>query len=315
MDATIAVTYKCNARCKFCGIWQLKPEKEIGIEVFKKLPRLNTINITGGEPFLREDLPEIIEVLTEKSKPRIVISSNGLSPSIIEKKMKEIIRINPEVGVGISLDGIGEKHNMLRGVPNAFNLVLNTIKILKKYTNDIRIDFTTSNENFKELLKVYDLSKKLNVQFTSTVVHSSENYFHKNNPKPSQQICIEYKKLLEKELKRFHPKCWFRAYFYHNLINFIEGKKFRKDCSAAKDFFFLDPYGNIFPCVVMNIKLGNLVAKSWDEIWNSKFRENVQKKLEKCDRCWMMCSAAPYIKKHMFDAFKWIIPNKLKHFI
>ena len=63
-DMCIIVTYRCPMKCQMCNIWKNPTEKseEITIEQIKKLPNVKFINITGGEPFVREDLEDIIEV-------------------------------------------------------------------------------------------------------------------------------------------------------------------------------------------------------------------------------------------------------------
>ena len=78
MDGILAVTYRCNSRCAMCYIWKhpSKKEEEIGPQDLKTLPRMVRLNVTGGEPFLKEDLSDILEVVKKKAK-RVVISSNG----------------------------------------------------------------------------------------------------------------------------------------------------------------------------------------------------------------------------------------------
>ena len=78
-EICVIVTYRCNAKCNMCDVWHhpTKPQDEISLEDIEKLPSgLRFINITGGEPFVRQDLDEIIEVLRNKTE-RIVISTNG----------------------------------------------------------------------------------------------------------------------------------------------------------------------------------------------------------------------------------------------
>src|ERR1700756_220604 len=75
---SIITTYRCNAKCNMCNIWRhpTRPASEAGIDVLAKLPKMNAVNLTGGEAFLRADLDELISVLKTKAR-RIVISSNG----------------------------------------------------------------------------------------------------------------------------------------------------------------------------------------------------------------------------------------------
>ncbi len=62
LNGTVIVTYRCNARCTMCNRYKCpsKPEEELSIETIKKLPKMYFTNITGGEPFIREDLPAIV---------------------------------------------------------------------------------------------------------------------------------------------------------------------------------------------------------------------------------------------------------------
>ena len=77
-DMCIIVTYRCPMQCQMCNIWQnpTDKDKEITPAEIEKLPKVKFINITGGEPFIREDLEEIVEVAFRKS-PRVVISTSG----------------------------------------------------------------------------------------------------------------------------------------------------------------------------------------------------------------------------------------------
>ena len=77
-DASIILTYRCPMRCKMCNIWDNPTikEKELKPSELECLPQLKFINLTGGEPFVREDIDEIVEVCYKKS-PRIVISTSG----------------------------------------------------------------------------------------------------------------------------------------------------------------------------------------------------------------------------------------------
>lgn len=62
LNGTVIVTYRCNARCNMCSRYQApsKAEEEISVETIRKLPPMYFTNITGGEPFLREDLKDIV---------------------------------------------------------------------------------------------------------------------------------------------------------------------------------------------------------------------------------------------------------------
>ena len=90
LNGTVIVTYRCNARCTMCNRYKApsKPEEEISIETIKKLPPMYFTNITGGEPFIRTDLRDIVAELRKKSD-RIVISTNGFFTDRIVALCKE----------------------------------------------------------------------------------------------------------------------------------------------------------------------------------------------------------------------------------
>ena len=78
-DAIIALTYRCDARCEMCNIWQLKPQEFLSIDDYAKVPSsLRDINVSGGEAFMRSDVVDIVKVIHAKcNNPRIVVSTNG----------------------------------------------------------------------------------------------------------------------------------------------------------------------------------------------------------------------------------------------
>jgi len=75
----LAVTYKCNLRCKMCNIWQNQEVENLDLSYFSNIKNIKYINISGGEPFLRSDLIELVKIIKKNNpKSNIIISSNGL---------------------------------------------------------------------------------------------------------------------------------------------------------------------------------------------------------------------------------------------
>ena len=100
-DASIILTYRCPMRCKMCNIWDNPTikEKELRPAELECLPQLKFINLTGGEPFVREDIDEIVEVCYKKS-PRIVISTSGW----FEERVIDLAKKFPKIGIRISIE-------------------------------------------------------------------------------------------------------------------------------------------------------------------------------------------------------------------
>lgn len=321
IDCVLAVTYRCNSRCTMCDIWKLKDTAELELEYFKKLPpSLRDINVSGGEPFLRQDIVELVRILHKTCpKARIVISTNGYLTDLIKEKMREILKYAPNVGVGVSFDGIGEMHDKIRGIPGGFNLAIKTVKVLHEELGmkNLRLAFTVSKQNVEHLSKVYDLSRELGVQFTMALAQSSEFFFGGKQVEESPDVNIleeQFNHVIRNELKSWQPKRWVRAYFTKSLLNFAITGRQALPSRAGKDFFFLDPFGNVYPSVVHNAIMGNVHEKGFEEIWNSPEAEVAREKVSEAKQdVWMICTARTAIKGHPARVGWWILKSKIKN--
>jgi MoaA/NifB/PqqE/SkfB family radical SAM enzyme len=313
MEGLIAVTYRCNAHCHMCNIWKYPTDrrKEITTKELEKLPNgLEFANITGGEPFLREDIEQLVKAVLKKTK-RLVISTNGY----FTEKIVALAKKYPNIGVRVSIEGLPAANDELRGLKDGFDHGIRTlIELHELGLKDIGFGITVSDRNAKDLLELYHLAKWLGLEFATAATHNTY-YFHKfdNQFKQKKVVTGEFKKLVKELLKSKKPKDWFRAYFNYGLINYINGNKRLLPCEMGTDVFFLDPYGEVYPCNGMDWSMGNIKKQSFDEIWNSKQAEEVRNKVKNCTKnCWMVGSASPAIKKEKMKVGVWIAKNKLK---
>ena len=316
LNGTVIVTYRCNARCNMCSRFKRpsKPDEEISLETIKKLPQMYFTNITGGEPFIREDLKDIVRELYKKSD-RIVISTNGFFTDRIIDLCKEF----PNVGIRISIEGLEETNNKIRGLDDGFNKGYSTLKKLVEMKHpDVGFGMTVQDANAKDLVPLYKLSDELNMEFATASLHNSF-YFVENKNIIHDRLMVagEFEKLINELLNSNQPKKWFRAYFNHGLINYIFGQKRLLPCDMAFDTFFIDPYGDVMPCNGTKEKevMGNLNEESWDELWNSEQAEEVRNKVRHCDRqCWMIGSVSPAMHKYIWKPAWWVIRHKFFRF-
>lgn len=314
LNGTVIVTYRCNARCTMCNRYKApsKPDEEISIETIKKLPKMYFTNITGGEPFIREDLPDIVRELYKKSD-RIVISTNGFFTDRIIKLCEEF----PNVGIRISIEGLEQTNNEIRGLNDGFNRGYSTLKKLVEMKHpDVGFGMTVQDKNAKDLVALYDLSNEMGMEFATASLHNSFYFVEaKNTIHDRPMVAKEFEKLINKLLESKSPKKWFRAYFNHGLINYIYGQKRLLPCDMAFDTFFIDPYGDVMPCNGTKCKevMGNLNEQSWDELWNSEKAEKVRNVVRHCSRnCWMIGSVSPAMHKYIWKPAWWVIKHKAK---
>jgi len=313
-DIVLAVTYQCNGRCRFCNIWTNQDSFSCKSDDYKRLPRnIENVNISGGEPFLREDLPEIIRTIKNQCpKANIIISTNGFTPCKIKEQMQKIIKFKRDIGIAVSLDGFGKAHEELRGFPGGFSLALETIRLLKELgIKNIKIAFTLGNQNINQLKRIYQLSNELNVEFSLAAYHNSSHYFKKKDNEIINIINLkkEINWLIRQELKSFSLKKWARAYFAFGLFDFLKNKKRVLPDYSGVNSLFIDPFGNIYPSDVWNLKLGNLKKiNNW-----SDFSKEVKIKIlsNKRPESWMICTAREAMKKHYAIVFLWILKEKI----
>jgi MoaA/NifB/PqqE/SkfB family radical SAM enzyme len=310
---TIIVTYRCNAKCNMCDCFKdpSEPEDEISLDVIKKLPEMAFTNITGGEPFIRRDLPDIVRELYKKSD-RIVISTNGYFTDRIIALCKEF----PGVGIRISIEGLQQTNDAIRGIPDGFNRGYTTLKTLVEMGHpDVGFGMTVQDMNCEDLVPLYKLSDELNMEFATATLHNSF-YFRKTDNRIENKLKVvqNFEKLINELLRSRSPKKWFRAYFNHGLINYIYGHKRLLPCDMSRNAFFIDPFCDVIPCNGMEKKavMGNLKERTWDELWVSDQANKVRKCTKKCDRnCWMIGSAAPAMNKYIWLPAWWVLKHKI----
>lgn len=313
LHASIIVTYRCNAKCNMCEVWKYptKPDEEIKPNILKKLPDLFFANITGGEPFVRKDIEEIVSILDKKSR-RIVISTNGYFTDRIISLCKKF----PNIGIRISIEGLEEANDRIRGLPGGYKRTQETLRKLSEMgMKDIGFAMTVQDINAKDLVSLYKMAKDYGYEFATAATHNS-HYFHKwdNRIENVDMVSDEIKKLINELLKSKRIKDWFRGYFNYGLINYINGKPRLLPCEMGRNGFFIDPYGDVLPCNGMDEKMpmGNIVKQDWNDIWNGEQAEKVRQAVKNCPKnCWMIGSAAPAIWHHPIKPILWVVGRKI----
>lgn len=304
-------------RCQMCNIWKYPTDskEEIKASDLATLPKLKFINLTGGEPFIREDLPEIVEECYRHT-PRIVISTSGWYDERVIKLAEQF----PKIGIRISIEGLKDKNDELRGREGGFDKGLRTLRTLREMgLKDIGFGCTVSNHNSSDMLALYRLSREMGMEFATAAFHNSY-YFHKDDNVISNQeeVAANFRRLIKDQLQEPHPKSWFRAYFNMGLINYIHGGRRLLPCEAGTANFFIDPWGEVYSCNGLEKKywmesMGNIHNAPFMDIWNSPQAQKVRELVKNCPKnCWMVGTASPVMKKHITVPAKWVAKNKLR---
>ncbi|MBR1804683.1 MAG: radical SAM protein, partial [Muribaculaceae bacterium] len=288
--------------------------EEITPQDLEKLPRLKFINLTGGEPFVRDDLEEVVRVCYTRA-PRIVISTSGW----LEDRVIALARKFPHIGIRISIEGLSRKNDELRGREGGFDRGLRTLLTLQQMgVKDIGFGCTVSNHNSTDMLALYQLAKSMGLEFATAAFHNSF-YFHKHDNVITnrEQVTRDFTTLINWQLRERHPKSWFRAYFNMGLVRYVNGGDRLLPCEAGTMNFFVDPWGEVWPCNGLEERywqqsMGNLrTATDFNTLWNSEQAQQVRQQVHSCPKqCWMVGTASPVMHKYITRPAAWMLRNK-----
>jgi MoaA/NifB/PqqE/SkfB family radical SAM enzyme len=311
-DITVVVTHRCNAKCIMCSSHEHPScvQDELSIEDIKKIPPSNFIQITGGEPFMRTDLEEIVAILSKKAK-RLMINTNGY----FTDELVTLCKKYPNLAIRISIDGKRATHNSIRRI-DIYDRAEASINALKQLgVSDLGISFTLQECNVDELIDMYQYAVGKGIDFGVGVVHNSF-YFSKddNDIKNKESLKSELKKLVTLQLKSKRKKDWARAYFNDMSINYIDGKPMPVRCDAGISSFTIECNGNVLPCNMTPTEwvMGNIKLHEWDVIMQSPTAAQVNNLCRKCKlNCWSICNVQSAMKKKIWVAGIWL----LKHWV
>ena len=322
------ITYRCNAKCIMCNIWRLPKKKELSLQQIEQLlsdklfSDIEAVNITGGEPTLREDLIQIAYVLIDMlpKLKKITLSTNALDTQRVIKSCVEIAEACQSQGIDFlveaSLDGIGKTHDNVRNVPDAFRKVYATIfklkKLCRRHHFRLGINTVVSPMNLRDAPSVYEWCKKHDLNTFFTVASIAENYYLNVGESENLKIKDEGEKylieFLQKMIEEKSPLN-FLAYYYNDLIRMIRDNQQRTTpCVFALDAFILDAYGDMYYCMYGK-KIGNYLRRSCSDIYfdprNLAYRNEIIR--DKCPRCFVNCFSSIGLGKELIKYVRFLL--------
>lgn len=285
----ISVSYRCNSRCKTCGVWRRESE-ELSLEewrqVFARLGRAPFyLTFTGGEPFLRSDLPQLVIAAAELCRPAVItIPTNGLLTRRILDGVEGICAAAPhsQVGLNLSLDGVGDEHDEIRGVPGNWQRAMDTWRGLK--------ELQARHANL--VLSVHTVVSRFNAERIPGIVEGlaflePDSYITEVaeervelgtvgwdiTPRPEQYgVIADYlsaraKAAPAKGLARFTQA--FRGRYYQLARRVLEEGRQVIPCQAGWASGHIAPNGDVWTCCVRAEPAGNLRETGYDlrPIW------------------------------------------------
>jgi len=303
-----------------CYVWQnpTNVEDEITLDTLKKIPEgICYLNLTGGEPTLRKDLSEIVDLLYPKAK-KLEISTNGLN----WKRLEPIVKRYPDIKIRFSLEGRGEINDRIRGERNGYQRKIEGLLHLKGMgAKDIGIATVIQDDNAEEIIELFKFAKRNGLEFATSTLHNGFQ-FHKsdNFPYDRERVARYIGRLVVEMLKGYDIKNWFRAYLNLGLMAKVLGRKRLLPCGAGEDFVFIDPWSDVYACNVRpDLRVGNLMKEEWDAIIKGPLMIETREKVKNCvQNCWMVGSAKTAMRNKRYPQLpalrplSWVIYNKIK---
>jgi radical SAM protein with 4Fe4S-binding SPASM domain len=289
-------TYRCNLRCRQCNYYK-RYFKELSIEKWKEII-INLkrwmgnfcLRITGGEPFMREDLIEIIR-FSHQLGIMTAVATNG---TLIDKDNVNKILESGLDTIYISLDGIKEEtHDFLRGLSGAYRKVMQAIKLLKGGIK-LQINTTIMNNNLDEIIGLVEFAEKngLKISFQGLYIQVDDktNSFDLQNyelwPKDKKKLDDVFAELLFRKKKNSNI---FNSIRHLQLIHSYYNQPqqyINYRCQAHRTNFRIMPNGDVHLCHKFNLT-GNVTIGLPQNIWSSEETNLIRERMK---HCWRNCS-------------------------
>jgi radical SAM protein with 4Fe4S-binding SPASM domain len=269
------ITNICNNRCKHCYQDDFNSEGLPFEELAKILIQLQEfvkvngikkahINITGGEPFLRDDIFDLILKIKETGVFSFSILTNGYIPSC--EKLNKLKTLKPKF-VQISLEGKRKTNDLIRG-DGSYDKILQSLKVYHKLGIPTMISFTANAYNYMDYHHVVKIARKYNAFKIWT-----DRYLPNGKSDNFQMTTAQFKtlgSLINKE-KRWNNYCVFSKteISVNRALQFLicGGQPYR--CSAGNTLLAILSNGDLLPCRRLPIKIGNLLSESIVELYKN----------------------------------------------
>lgn len=294
------ITNRCNKRCSHC-YQQVYENKEfttaelldIGsgyLELLKEYNNVNEIedrghiNITGGEPFIRDDIFELIEFFYKNRKEiTFGILTNG--SYLTEEVVAKLSKFKPRM-VQVSLDGNKEMHDSIRG-EGSFEEVIKAIKLLKKYNIKALVSFTANDKNYRNFSEVVSIARNAGAYkvWSDRLVPIGSGATGEVNTLSNKQV-VEYINIMKKEKNKFVNKLSKTKVAIERSLQFLCGEGDCYTCSAGDGLIVVLEDGSVMPCRRLPLVVGNLKDLSLKEIYfNSDLMKDLRENKEISKGC------------------------------
>lgn len=323
-----SITLRCNLQCKYCGVSGLDnnyaQEELSAAEIArfledKMLKKIDVVVITGGEPFLKEDIEDILLEFKKKVNAKIFhITTNGFLTEKIVNAIRFLKSKGIKIDLKISIDDIGQRHDELRGKLGSFQNALNTIQKLRRIfsRNEVFIGLnqTIYEDNYRSIPEVRRLSKELDIAYFGFIGLKKRALYSggKESDYGLTDLSIEAGEFIRKEFVRgFLAGIMLNNFsetieqiiirrYTNGQLKLMHQKKMKHRCMNLFSHFRLNPNGDILTCSYDIEPLGNVKLEDYSQIMRKSNTKDKLSKVKGCGKCWLGCETTPSMVSSLF---------------
>lgn len=291
MNLTFSVSYRCNSTCKTCNVWR-KRVQDFSLDeyerTFHKLGRTPYwLTFSGGEPFLRPDLIDIVLASYRLCHPGIInIPTNGILVDRIVKGVERLAHGAPDaqIVINLSLDGVGEQHDLIRGVPGNYAKLLQTYEGLRKIQTPnltLGMHSVISQLNVDQFAPLHQHIRET-LRPDSFITEIAEERIELDTiglditPAPEQ-----YSQVVEQLVQDIDDNPAegvagiaqaFRRHYYQVALRTLREQRQVLPCYAGVASAHIAPNGDVWTCCIRAEPMGNLREADYDlrPVWASQ---------------------------------------------
>ena len=281
---TLFVTSQCNAKCGHCFYWEnLNQNNDLKFREMQtlsdSLERVDVLLISGGEPFLRKDLPEICELFFENNNlGQVNIPTNGLQPKKTHDMLLKTLQFSGgrPVHLSLSIDGTEKVHDAVRAVPGNFKKAVETFKAVLPLQDQfpnlrLRVNTTVLNHNFEDLFEFFETHGD-HFPGANTPSYS----LLRSTPYDKSMLlpdAVDLRDLYEHRNRTTPGVRSFLSRLLDRIIFDLSLETLRLEtqvvpCEAGRIQGVVEDNGNVRHCELLPA-IGNLREASFEEIWDS----------------------------------------------
>lgn len=317
---TYTVTHRCNARCVMCDSWKMDSTSDLALgeidRIFAGLPGMDAVRLTGGEPFVRNDFAEIADRVWRHLRPLVLhVTTNGfLTERIVSFCEHRDRRLRLQLLV--SIDGVGETHNRIRGSSCAWQRALETVRTLaprqREWNFRLSVNQTiVDQDGVEQYGRLRDILRPMGVANNLVMAYDASSTYNvtpeaDTAPREIGEFTTfgEFSRsalrtLLSRADADLHELPWAervaKRYYLRGIFNRLllgRGEP-NPPCAALNTHLRVLPDGTVPTCQFNGRKIGDLRKQPLDELWRDDLAAEQREWVRRCPGCWAECEVLP----------------------